>query len=314
MKISIIGAGNVGGLTAVQLCSLGFNEIVLVDAVPKLACAKALDLSDTRFIFKHNYHIWGTDDINQIADSEILIITAGIPRKPGMKREELAQRNSQIIKEICQKIKCLSRESVIIVVTNPLDVMTYLVIKETNFPAHRVLGMGLTLDNARLANLIAQALNVAVTEIEPCIIGSHGEGMLPLSRYTKIKGSPLDKYLKPEAINELFRKTVQRGAEIVSFFGSGSAYFAPSAAISELTRVIARDEKRILPVSVYLNGEYGLKDLCIGLPCSLGRDGIEKIIELELNDQEKIAFLKSAESIKKQITAVCGQSQVEAKN
>lgn len=314
MKISIIGAGNVGGLAALHLCSLGFNEIVLIDALPNLAYAKALDLSDARFIFTHNYHIHGTDDINQIAGSQILIITAGSPRKPGMTREELIQRNSQIIKGVCQNIKRLSPESIIIVVTNPLDAMTYLVLKETGLPAHRVLGMGLTLDRARLGNLIAEALNVSITEIEPCIIGSHGEGMLPLTRFTKVKGLPIDTHLEPEKINEIFCRTVQRGAEIVSQLGNGSAYFAPSAAISELAAVIIRNEKRTLPVSVYLNGEYGLKELCIGLPCCLGKEGIERIIELELNEKEKLAFLKSAESIKKQISLIGHQSHTEAKS
>ncbi|KPK43048.1 MAG: hypothetical protein AMJ78_00355 [Omnitrophica WOR_2 bacterium SM23_29] len=314
MKISIIGAGNVGGTTAIQLCSLGFNEIVLVDAVPNLAQAKASDLSDARFTFKHNYRIQGTDDINKIADSEILIITAGMPRKPGMTREELIQKNSQIIKGICQDIKRLCPQTIIIVVTNPLDAMTYLVLKETGLPSHSVLGMGLTLDCARLANLIAEDLNVDVTEIEPCIIGSHGEAMLPLSRYIKVKGAPLDKHLKPERINKLFQRTVRRGAEIVALLGSGSAYFAPSAAICELTEVIAKDEKRTLPVSAYLNGEYGLKDLCIGLPCCLGRKGIERIIELELNEEEKSAFIKSAESIKKQISSLSQQSRAEIKS
>ena len=304
MKISIIGTGNVGGLTAMRLCSLGFKEIVLIDAVPRLAYAKALDLSDARFIFKHNYHIQGTDDINQMKDSKILIITAGLSRKPGMKREELVQKNSQIVKDICQNIKRLCPQSIIIVVTNPLDAMTYLVIKEAALSAHRVLGMGLTLDRARLANLIAERLKMDVKEIEPCVIGSHGEGMLPLSRYTKIKKSPLENYLKPEEINELFQRTVRRGAEIVSQLNNGSAYFAPSAAISELVEVIARDKKGLFPVSTYLNGEYGLKDLCIGLPCCLGRDGVEKITELELTADEKQAFLKSAESIKKQISSI----------
>ena len=308
MKVSIIGTGNVGGLTAVQLCSTGISEIVLIDALTNLACAKALDLSDSRFLFKQNYRIRGTDDINQIAGSEILVITAGMPRKPGMKREELALKNSQIIKDICRKIKSLCPEPVIIVVTNPLDVMTYQVIKETGLPAHRVLGMGLTLDRSRLANLIAEALDIAVTEIEPCVIGVHGEGMLPLSRFTKVKGAALDKYLKPEQINELFQRTIKRGAEIVSYLGSGSAYFAPSAAIAELVRTIAQDKKAFLPVSVYLQGEYGLKDICIGLPCCLGRNGIEQVTELELNEQEKTSFLKSAESIKKQISALSSQS------
>ncbi len=308
MKISIIGAGNVGGLTAMQLCSLGFSEIVLIDTMQNLACAKALDLNDARFIFKHNYRIQGTNDINQIANSEILIITAGVSRKPGMKREELIEKNSRIIIGICSHIKRLKLKPVIIVVTNPLDAMTHLVLKETQLPANLVLGMGLTLDIARLANLIAENLNVSVTEIEPFIIGSHGEKMLPLSRYTKVKGLSLNTYLMPQEISALFQKTLARGALIVSKLGNGSAYFAPSSAICELTKAIAMDEKRILPVSVYLNGEYDLTDLCIGLPCCLGKNGIERIIELELDTQESKAFLKSAASIKEQITAINGQS------
>ncbi|MFC1658739.1 malate dehydrogenase [Candidatus Omnitrophota bacterium] len=301
MKVSIIGAGNVGGLTASGLCAFGVSEIVLVDALGNLARAKALDLNDAAFLYKQSYRVAGTDDISSIAGSDILVITAGIPRRPGMKREELVLKNSQIIKGISVKIKSLCPEAVVIVVTNPLDAMTYQVIKETGFLARRVLGMGLTLDCSRLANLLAEKLGVAVTEIEPYIIGAHGEGMLPLARYTKIKGKPLDKYLKPEEINKIFQRTVGRGAEIVSFLGSGSAYFAPSAAIAGLVRAIAKNTKEVLPVSAYLNGECGLKDLCIGLPCSLGRSGIEKIIEPELNDREKQDFLESAESIKKQL-------------
>ena len=314
MKISIIGAGNVGGLTAIHLCASGFSEIVLIDKLSNLAHAKALDASDAQFIYKHNYHIQGTDDINQIADSEIIVITAGMPRRPGMSREQLVQNNSQIIKGVCLDIKRLSPKSIIIVVTNPLDIMTYLVIKQTGLPARRVLGMGLTLDRARLANLIAEALNVAVTEIEPCVIGSHGAGMLPLSRYTKVKGMPLDNYLQPKEINELFQKTVQRGAEIVSYLGSGSAYFAPSAAIFEIAKAVSNNENCVLPVSAYLCGEYGIDHLCIGTPCRLGKEGIEEIIELELNQEEKITFLKSAEAIKKQIVNIdCNASKNSVK-
>ncbi|OGD86757.1 hypothetical protein A2Z23_02780 [Candidatus Curtissbacteria bacterium RBG_16_39_7] len=182
--------------------------------------------------------------------------------------------------------------------------MTYLVLKETGFSKTSVLGMGLTLDCARLANLISEELNVNVKNIEPCIIGSHGEKMVPLSRYTKVKGAFLDKQLKPERINEIFERTVQRGAKIVSLLGSGSAYFAPAATICELVAAIWRNEKRVLPVSIYLDGQYGLKDLCIGLPCILGKDGVEKVIELELNKEERAALLESAESIKKQISVL----------
>ena len=303
-KISIIGAGNVGGLTAARLATFGFKKIVLVDAVANLAHAKALDLNDSRFIFKQNYHVQGTGDITGIVDSEIIILTAGLARKPGMSREELIQKNSQIIKGICRHIKDLCPEAIIIVVTNPLDAMTYCVLKETAFPQHRVLGMGLTLDASRLANLISETLNITVGEVEPCIIGSHGQGMLPLGRYTKVKGLPLDKYLKLEQIKEIFQRTIRRGAEIVSSFGNGSAYFAPSAAISELVKVIMNNEKSVLPVAAYLNGEYEVKELCIGVPCRLGKNGIEEIINLDLNNEEREFFLESAESVKKQISVI----------
>ncbi|MBU0549530.1 MAG: malate dehydrogenase [Candidatus Omnitrophica bacterium] len=306
MKISIIGAGHVGGLTAMRLSHCGLGEVVLIDVVRNLAQGKSLDINDSRFISKQNSHIRGTDDIRQISESDIVIITAGLPRKPGMTREELARKNSQIARGISGNIKHLCPNSIVIVVTNPLDAMTHLIYKETGHPANRVIGMGLSLDCARLANLICEELNVNINEIEPCIIGSHGEEMLPLARYTKVKGASLESQLEQKKITVIFHKTFGRGAEIVQQLGSGSAYFAPSAAIAELATVIASDEKRILPVSALLNGEYGLDGLCIGIPCVIGKTGIEKIIELELNNQEREAFLKSAASIKKQISMING--------
>lgn len=310
MKISIIGAGNVGGSTAMQLCSLISGEIVLIDIAPGLAYAKTLDISDARFIFKSNSRIRGTDNISLTAGSSIVVITAGLPRKAGMSREELGQKNAGIIKSICREIKRFCPQAVVIVVTNPVDVMTYLALKETVFPPSRILGMGLSLDASRLSNLIAEELNVGIEKIEPCVIGSHGRGMLPLSRLTKVNGTPLDLLLDKKKIKEFVQKTVGRGAEIVAQLGSGSAYFAPSSAIAELVKAIAGDEKRILPVSVYLNGEYGLKDLCIGLPCRLGRKGVEKVIELALSEEEKVAFLDAAESVRKQISAISNESYI----
>ncbi len=304
MKISIIGAGNVGGLTAIQLENLHLGEIVLLDTMSNIVSAKAMDLNDARFIFKNNYQIKGTDDVNKISNSDIIIITAGLARKPGMSREELVEKNSEIIRGICRNIKRICSNPIIIVVTNPLDAITYLVLKETSLSSSRVFGMGLTLDSSRLANLISEAIDVSVSEIEPCIIGSHGKEMLPLGRHTKVKGLPLDNYLNPEEIKQLFDKTVQRGAQIVSFLGSGSAYFAPSAAIVELIKSVVLDQKRVLPVSVSVDGHYGLKDICIGLPCCIGREGVESIIELELNEEEKADLIKSAESIKKQINSI----------
>ncbi len=276
-----------GSLTAMRLAQEGLADITLIDIVKGLSQGKAFDLEDARPILKYNYNIRGSDDITEIKDSDIIVITAGLTRKPGMAREELLNKNAQILKEICLKIKKLSPCSIVIVVTNPLDLMTYLALKATGFQRNQVLGMGISLDTARFANLIAKELNIPNTDIEACVIGTHGEGMLPLARFTSIKGVSLEEFLDDKKIEGLLTKTVARGLEIVSLLGNGSAYFAPSAAINSIIKVIAKDEKRTIGISAYLNGEYGLKDICIGVPCRLGKEGIEKIIELDLNKKEQ---------------------------
>lgn len=300
MKISIIGAGNVGSLTALRLAQENIGNIILVDVVKGLAKAKVFDLEDARPILKINYNICGTDDAGQIKNSDIIVVTAGLARKPGMSREELLNKNAGILKGICLNIKKSAPHSIIIVVTNPLDLMTYFVLKATGFESSRVLGMGISLDGARFCSLISNELNIPPADIEACVMGSHGEGMLPLPRLTNIRGIALDEFLKQEKIEDLVEKTIGRGAEIVSLLGSGSAYFAPSAAIVAIVKAVAKDEKRILGVCAYLNGEYGVSDVCIGVPCRLGKQGIEKVIELELNKEEKEAFLQSAHKLKEQ--------------
>lgn len=305
MKISIIGAGNVGSLTAMRIAEQGTGDIVLVDIVQNLAQGKALDLEDTSPILKYNYNIQGTDDIKKIKDSDIIVITAGLTRKPGMSREDLLNKNAKILKDICLNIKKIVSHSIIIVVTNPLDLMTYLALKITGFKPHKVFGMGISLDAARFTNLISQELNIPNTDIEATVIGSHGEGMLPLPRFTNIKGVTLDEFLDDKKIEALVKKTLERGKEIVSLLGgSGSACFAPSAAIASIVKIIAKDEKRTLGVCAYLNGEYGVKDVCLGVPCRLGREGIEQIIELDLNKQEKNAFIKAASVLKNQYSNI----------
>lgn len=304
MKISIIGAGNVGSLTAMRLAQENIGDIVLVDIVKGLGRAKALDLEDARKTLGINYHIQGTDDISQIKDSDIIVITAGLARRPGMTREELLSKNAAILKDICLNIKTLAPQSILVVVTNPLDLMTYFVLKSTAFKPSRVLGMGISLDEARFANLISGELNISVADIEPCVIGSHGQEMLPLPRFTKVKNKPLDKIIDEKKIQGLVERTIGRGAEIVSLLGSGSAYFAPSAAAAAVARAIAKDEKRAIGACAYLNGEYGLSDVCIGVPCRLGKQGIEEIIELELNQKEKEAFFEAAAHLKKQYNAL----------
>lgn len=299
MKISIIGAGNVGSLAAMRLAQEGVGEIVLVDVVKGMAQGKAYDMEDARPILKYDYNICGTDDIEKIENSDIVVITAGLARKPGMTREELLSKNVPILKDISLKIAKLAVSSVVIVVTNPLDLMTYFVLKTTGFKPAKVFGMGVSLDAARFSNLIGKELNISAAEIESCVIGAHGEGMLPLSRFTKIKGISLDEFLDDKKVELLLNKTVSRGAEIVTLLGSGSAFFAPSAAVAAVVRAIAKDEKRNIGVSAFLNGEYGIKDVCIGVPVRLGKGGIENIIELELNDAEKEKLRNSAESLRK---------------
>lgn len=304
MKISIIGAGNVGGLTAMRLAEAGFGDIVLADITKGLAQGKAFDLEDAGSILKFNYRIQGTEDIGNAKNSDIIIITAGLTRKPGMTREDLLNKNAQVLKDVCLKIKKISPQSIVIVVTNPLDLMTYLALKITGFKYNKVFGMGIGLDTARFANLISQELNIPNTDIEAWVIGSHGEGMLPLPRFTTVKGLGLNELLEDEKIKVITKNTVDRGREIVSLLGSGSAYFAPSQAIATIVKIIVKDEKRMLGVSAYLNGEYGIKDICIGIPCRLGKEGIEKIIEFDLNKEERALFLQTAESIRKNLDLI----------
>jgi malate dehydrogenase len=300
MKISVIGAGNVGGLAAMRLAQAGCGEIALIDIAAGLAAAKALDMQDAQGLVKSDYSIQGAEDLNRIQGSDIIVVTAGLSRKPGMTREDLLNKNALILKDIARGIKKSAPQAIVVVVTNPLDVMTLFMIKQTGFPPNRVFGMGLTLDAARFANLISQELKAPVSDVFACVIGSHGEGMLPIPRLTTVKGIGLDELLDEEKIAPLVQRTFNRGKEIVELFGSGSAYFAPSAAIAEIVRALAKDEKRTLGVSAYLDGEYGIKDSCIGVPCRLGKNGIEQIVKLDLSDSEKEALQKSAAAVKQQ--------------
>lgn len=304
MKISIIGAGNVGGTTAMRLAQEGAGEIVLIDIAKGLAQGKAFDLEDAQEIIKINYSVTGTDDMQAAANSDIIVVTAGLPRKPGMTREDLINKNGQILKDICFAIKKIAPQSILIIVTNPLDLMTRFAIEVTAFAPRKVFGMGVSLDAARFANLISKELKVPASDINACVIGSHGEGMLPLSRFTTIKGLGLEEFIDEKQGEELVQRTINRGAEIVSLLGSGSAYFAPSAAITALVKAVAKDEKRTIGVSAYLDGEYGIRDVCLGVPVRLGKAGIEEIVELELNTREKEALLASAGRLKEQFKQI----------
>jgi malate dehydrogenase len=301
MKISIIGAGNVGSLSAMRIAQLGLGDVVLIDVAKGLALGKSLDLEDARSILRIQYDITGSEDINKIDGSDIVIITAGLARKPGMTREELLLKNSQILKDLSLNIKSLASDSIVIVVTNPLDLMTYLVSKITGFKRNRVFGMGVSLDASRFANIIADEFNLSVNDIEAVVIGSHGEAMLPLPGHTKVKGISLSKFTSTAIIDTLVKRTIGRGAEIVAALGTGSAFFAPSAAVASIVNSIVKDEKKEIGICAYLSGEYGINDVCIGVPCILGKSGVEKIVELDLNNDEEGKLKSSANSISKLI-------------
>jgi malate dehydrogenase len=297
VKISIIGAGNVGSLAAMRIAADGLGDVLLIDVVKGLALGKALDLEDARAVLKNNYSIQGSDDITEIKGSDIIVVTAGLARKPGMTREELLIKNAQILKDICLKIKELAKTAIVVIVTNPLDIMTFYALKITGFKPGRLFGMGISLDTARFINLISQELHLSVTDIEALVMGAHGEGMLPLASFAKVKGVGLDEFISDEKIESLVSRTVNRGAQIVANLGTGSAFFAPSAAIAAIVKTIVKDEKRTIGLCGYLNGQYGIKDSCIGVPCRLGKNGIEQIIELDLSANELAQLTKSATAV-----------------
>ena len=298
MKIAIIGAGNVGGATAMRILEEGIAEVVLIDIAKGLSQAKAFDLDDARSIAGHDSSIEGSEDFSKIKGSDIVIVTAGLARKPGMSREDLLKKNYEIIKDISKNIKELCANSIVIAVANPVDIMTYVLLKETGFDKRRVFGMGAGLDSSRFNNLISKKLNIPSSKIEALVIGNHGKEMIPLPRLSKVDGKPLEQILNKEEVDELVSLTKNRGAQIVSLYGSGSAYFAPSVAILDICRAIINDENRTIPISVYLEGEYGVSDVCVGVPAKLGKKGIKEIIKLDLNQQERKLFSQSVKSIR----------------
>ena len=248
---------------------------------------KAHDLEDARYSVGVNTRIEGSSDMSLLANSDIVVVTAGLPRKPGMTREDLLLKNSEIMSGVCQNIVRFSPRAIVIVVSNPLDVMTFLAYKKLNFPRNRVFGMGVNLDTARFANLISKRLKVDMKFIHALVMGSHGETMLPVPRLSLVQRKPLTKILSADDIEDLVKRTKQRGAEIVSLYGSGSAYFGPSAAIFEIVQAILSGRSKEIPVSACLAGEYGLKDVAIGVPSRIGKNGMEKIIEIELEPERK---------------------------
>ena len=284
-----------------RIAESGLAQVVLLDVIENVAKAKVYDLEDARYSVGLNTRVLGSSDMGLLADSDIVVVTAGLPRKPGMTREDLLAKNSEIMSGVCQNIIRFSPKAIVIVVSNPLDVMTYLAYKKLNFPRNKVFGMGVNLDTARFANLISKRLKVDMKLIHALVMGSHGETMLPVPRLSLVKRKPLTKILGADDIEDLVNRTKQRGAEIVSLYGSGSAYFGPSAAIFEIVQAILSGRSKEIPVSACLDGEYGLKEVAIGVPARIGKNGIKKIIEIKLEPNEKKLFEESAQAIKDSI-------------
>ncbi len=300
-KISIIGAGFVGATAAHWAAEKELGDVVLVDILEGIPQGKALDLFEASPIEGFDARVIGTNGYEETKDSDVVIITSGVPRKPGMSREDLLDINKKIIGSVVAEVVARSPKAILMMVTNPLDTMTYLAYKKSGFPREKVMGMAGVLDTARFRSFIAMELGVSVEDIQALLLGGHGDEMVPLPRYSTVSGIPLSQLLPKETIDRLVDRTRKGGGEIVNLLKTGSAFYAPSAGVIQMAEAILKDKKRILPCCVYLNGEYGLKDICFGVPVKLGAKGIESIIELELTEEEKKLVAKSAESVKKSI-------------
>ncbi|MEJ5359737.1 MAG: malate dehydrogenase [Desulfobacterales bacterium] len=296
-KVTVIGAGNVGATAAQRLAEKELCDVVLVDIVEGVPQGKALDLTQAAPIEKHDAKLIGTNAYEATAGSDIVIITAGIPRKPGMSRDDLLSTNAGIVKKVTREVAARSPEAVLIIVSNPLDAMCHVAYEASGFPKQRVMGMAGVLDSARFRAFIAMELNVSVENTHAFVLGGHGDTMVPLPRFSTVAGIPLPELLPPERIEALVQRTRNGGAEIVSLLKTGSAYYAPASAAVEMAEAILKDKKKILPCAAYLEGEYGIRDLFIGVPVKLGRSGVEQVIEIRLTDEESAALKKSAAAV-----------------
>jgi malate dehydrogenase len=301
-KISIIGAGFVGATAAHWAAEKELGDVVLVDILEGIPQGKALDLFQASPVEGFDARVIGSNGYDDTKGSDVVIVTSGVPRKPGMSREDLLEINKKIIESVVAQVVERSPQAILIMVTNPLDTMTYLAFKKSGLPKQRVMGMAGILDTSRFKAFIAMELGVSVEDIQALLLGGHGDEMVPLPRYTTISGIPLSQFLPKETIDRLVDRTRKGGGEIVNLLKTGSAFYAPSAAAIQMTEAILKDKKRILPCCVYLDGEYGLKDMCFGVPVKLGAGGAEAVIELQLTEDEKKLVAKSAESVKKSIS------------
>ncbi|GGG74662.1 malate dehydrogenase [Paenibacillus radicis (ex Gao et al. 2016)] len=305
-KITVVGAGFTGATTALMAAQKELGDVVLVD-IPQLenpTKGKALDMLESTPVQGIDSNIIGTSNYEDTKDSDIVIITAGIARKPGMSRDDLVNTNAGIVKSVCENVKATSPNAYVIILSNPVDAMTYVAYQTLGFPKNRVIGQSGVLDTARYCTFIAQELNVSVEDVRGFVLGGHGDDMVPLVRYSNVGGIPIEKLIPADRIEAIVQRARVGGGEIVSLLGNGSAYYAPAASLVQMTEAILKDKKRILPVIALLEGEYGYDDLFMGVPTIIGGDGIEKVIELELTADEKAALDKSAASVRSVIEVV----------
>ena len=304
-KITVVGAGNVGATTAQRVAEKELaRTVIMVDVVEGIPQGKGLDQWESAPIEGFDSRVIGTNGYDESEGSDIVIITAGIARKPGMSRDDLLNTNAGIVKAVSEQVKRSSPKAIIIVVSNPLDVMCFVAKEVTGFPRERVLGMAGVLDTARYRSFIAEALDVSVRDIQAMVLGGHGDTMVPLISYTTVSGIPITQLMDRAALDTIVQRARDGGAEIVKYLKTGSAYYAPSSGAVQMAEAIAFDQRRILPCAAWLQGEYGMKDLFLGVPCKLGRNGLEKIIEVELTSAERVALGKSAEAVREPMKAV----------
>ncbi len=297
-KITVVGAGNVGASVAQYIVEKELGDVVLVDVIEGVPQGKALDLAQAGAIHRYDSSLIGSNGYDESANSDIVVITAGLARKPGMTRDDLLFKNAEIVGSVVGQVVARSKQAILILVTNPLDAMVQLAWKKSGFAPERVIGMAGILDSARFRTFIARELGVSVENVTAFVLGGHGDTMVPLPRYSTVAGIPITELLSPDTIDALVKRTANGGAEIVAFLKTGSAYYAPAAAAVEMVEAILKDKKKILPCAAYLNGQYGVKGLYVGVPVKLGRAGVEQVIEITLTPEEQAAFQKSAAAVR----------------